>query len=427
MRGIKIALFIIVTILFGTLCVLDSANVVTAAAAAVNTSATIIIPSLFAFMALSTFLINSGLYQIIFKPLYWLLKSFIKLSEEEMSIFLLSMIGGYPVGAKLLFDLAKRGDNITDSHKSLTNSTYNKSYNAVESDVETQNAPVLANTAYNNYYYAVESGVETEKTPWNINVAHNESYNAVERDVETENPSVKRAGELLPFCYCGGPMFLATIVGAALFADPAVGLLVYGINALSCVIIAVVCTNLPGFCSGKGGSVMKKTVSPTLLCVVTSVTSAARALLPVCAQIVFFGVIIELLRFCGVESSLLFAMLEISHISELSAASLSGYLLPAVAAFSSFGGLCIIFQVIALTTSADGALRIPIRRFVLTRIPAAAISAIAALFAQTRLQLNYPASAAQRVTFPFAGGSADVGIMLLIMSAMLIIYSAVNE
>ncbi|MCL2018296.1 MAG: hypothetical protein FWG70_00935 [Oscillospiraceae bacterium] len=61
-----------------------------------------IIPALFGFMAISTYLLKSGLYRFIFRPLYLIFRHIIRLSEEEFGIFLLSLFGGYPVGAKLI-------------------------------------------------------------------------------------------------------------------------------------------------------------------------------------------------------------------------------------------------------------------------------------------------------------------------------------
>lgn len=62
----------------------------------------IIIPSLFAFMVLSSFIISTGLYKIIFNPLIFILKKLLKINEHQSAIFILSILGGYPIGAKLI-------------------------------------------------------------------------------------------------------------------------------------------------------------------------------------------------------------------------------------------------------------------------------------------------------------------------------------
>ncbi len=70
-----------------------------------------IIPSMFAFMAISTFIINEGLHSVIFRPLYFLLHRVIRLDQSTFAIFCLSLIGGYPVGIKLLKDRIRLDEN----------------------------------------------------------------------------------------------------------------------------------------------------------------------------------------------------------------------------------------------------------------------------------------------------------------------------
>lgn len=58
-----------------------------------------VVPSLFVFMILSNIIINSSAKNIITIPF---LKKPLRLSKTELSIFILSLIGGYPIGARLL-------------------------------------------------------------------------------------------------------------------------------------------------------------------------------------------------------------------------------------------------------------------------------------------------------------------------------------
>lgn len=77
-----------------------------------------IIPAMFAFMAISTYIINEGLHSVIFKPLYFISGRIIRLDEDSFSIFCLSLIGGYPVGIKLLREAV---ENAFISKKSAEN------------------------------------------------------------------------------------------------------------------------------------------------------------------------------------------------------------------------------------------------------------------------------------------------------------------
>lgn len=65
-----------------------------------------VIPSLFLFSALSLFASYSGAIKIIGRPLSPVSRAVFGLSGEELSIFLLSLFSGYPVGAKLIAEMA---------------------------------------------------------------------------------------------------------------------------------------------------------------------------------------------------------------------------------------------------------------------------------------------------------------------------------
>ena len=62
----------------------------------------VVIPALFAFTVLAVYLQRSGLYRVVLKPLTVPLSKLLRLPEELCAVFLLSNIGGYPGGAKLL-------------------------------------------------------------------------------------------------------------------------------------------------------------------------------------------------------------------------------------------------------------------------------------------------------------------------------------
>lgn len=63
-----------------------------------------LVPSIYAYMVLCTFLINSRLSEIIATPLWYLFRRLIKLDKKLFSVLLLSIIAGYPVGIKMLRD-----------------------------------------------------------------------------------------------------------------------------------------------------------------------------------------------------------------------------------------------------------------------------------------------------------------------------------
>ncbi len=68
-----------------------------------------LVPSLFPFMVLSCFIVEYGLTATLSKPFGWLTKLLFGLPKEYGSIVLMSMIGGYPVGAKTISACMQRG------------------------------------------------------------------------------------------------------------------------------------------------------------------------------------------------------------------------------------------------------------------------------------------------------------------------------
>ncbi|GAB5082689.1 membrane protein [Hominimerdicola sp. 21CYCFAH17_S] len=67
----------------------------------------IIVPSLFAFMAVSGVIIKSRIYSYISKPFHFFSKYILNVPDNLFFIFILGNISGYPIGIKLLSDMVK--------------------------------------------------------------------------------------------------------------------------------------------------------------------------------------------------------------------------------------------------------------------------------------------------------------------------------
>lgn len=63
-----------------------------------------LIPSLFFFMALSSFLMQSGIGHKMFYPLCYPLSKIFRIDKKHVPIFCFSLLGGYPIGPKLIAD-----------------------------------------------------------------------------------------------------------------------------------------------------------------------------------------------------------------------------------------------------------------------------------------------------------------------------------
>lgn len=100
----------------GLICVfmiIDSEGMINASKKSVTVCLNVIIPSLFAFMVFSQIAVSSGAADILFYPLYKLSRFWFKGGRREFGIFMLSLIGGYPVGIKLLKEEIAYNKNFT--------------------------------------------------------------------------------------------------------------------------------------------------------------------------------------------------------------------------------------------------------------------------------------------------------------------------
>ena len=78
--------------------------------ASIKVCVNVIIPSLFPFMIASGIIISSGLYYKLSLPFSPISRYVFHLRADLFSIFLISSVGGYPVGAKLLINLYESGN-----------------------------------------------------------------------------------------------------------------------------------------------------------------------------------------------------------------------------------------------------------------------------------------------------------------------------
>lgn len=75
----------------------------------INFCLSVLIPSLFLFMLLSSLIVRSRLALFLTKPLSGLSKALFKLPSVSLAAILLALIGGYPVGARAVSALYEKG------------------------------------------------------------------------------------------------------------------------------------------------------------------------------------------------------------------------------------------------------------------------------------------------------------------------------
>ncbi len=290
-----IAIAVLITLVY------YSKEVSSAVRAALVRCLDMVIPSLFAVMAVSQMLIRSRASRLAALPFYPVYKYILRLPPRLFTVFLMSSIGGYPVGIKLISGLLEQG--------------------------------------------------RIDK---------------------------KTAESLSAFCYCGGPAFYSGTVGLAVFSDVSIGVLIFlsvlSSNLLTALII----------CRSRKLTVRQEVSQEhfTADTFTDCVASAGRALFTVCAMIIFTSALLavaEALKlFCIIGSLtglsengivILKSFIEITYLTQLSGRPY--YLLPVTAAACSFGGICIIIQLISLKSK-----ELRLRAFMLTRPVNAALSAL---------------------------------------------------
>ncbi len=301
---IIISIFII---LFAVSLIKYSKDVSVAITLSIESCLKIVIPSLFAFMVISNLLIKSNIYVLLSKPFYLISRYLFRIPPELFSIFLLSNIGGYPIGAKLLTDLI-------DDNK-------------------------------------------IEKTT---------------------------AENMMCYCYCNSPSFFAGAVGVVVFNNYFIGLIAYFSIVLANLIIAIF-LGLKNKIPEKSKIKLNIKLNPNIL--IDSITSAAKVLFTICAMLIFFASVITILSSSGIlnilsnylmhifhsdyliaESSLM-SVFEISQITTMSKNSY--YYLPLMTCIAAFGGICVITQIIGITTG-----KINLKKFAVSRVFHIAISGI---------------------------------------------------
>ncbi len=294
-----------------------------------------IIPSMFAFMVLTTYIQNTGLYTVIFRPVLWIMRRIIKADDRIISVFLLSFLGGYPIGVKLLRDMIAQNKN--------------------------SSAIIIS--------YSVSS----------------------------------------MFCYCISPSFAVIMIGSGIFGSPETGMIIYISDILACILIAAIGSRMYDLKAEYDITVSGGTL-------LDSVNSASRSLFTVCTVIVAFNIFLSGIRVflndLGVAlSPMIFGIFEISNLLNIKAPEIS--MIPFIAAISSFGGICVLFQCAALIHGA-----FPLKKFLLARIPCSVLSGIISYiiiqFADISVSVS---SISEKYVFEFSGNK----LLVVILTAMCII------
>lgn len=117
LSAIKVIFYIGIILCSAFALIIFSSEVTQSVLQSIDLCLTVIVPSLYGFLVLSGFFVKSGLYRYASVPFRLISRHILKIPTELFSVFLISQIGGYPVGAKLLTDL-KAENKLSDDDAS---------------------------------------------------------------------------------------------------------------------------------------------------------------------------------------------------------------------------------------------------------------------------------------------------------------------
>lgn len=257
-----------------------------------------LIPALFPFMVLAGFLTFSDYGRILSIPLKGITTHIFKLPEKYGTVILLSLIGGYPVGARMISDLLDSGE--------------------------------------------IDSAT---------------------------------ASRMLCFCVNSGPSFLISAVGAGLFLDKTVGIILFASQTLTTLMIGwAVSLKVPL----PSRSRRVPSAAGTLPSFIKSVDSAVKSMINMCGFAVLFSALLSMLLSGGVmlwfdnlfPSYSILAQAIISGLFEVTSGCIAASRIGGAASFAmtsaivSFGGLSVLFQIMSCFSK----VKMNLQPFLLSRI-----------------------------------------------------------
>lgn len=302
---IKNTFIIIICGIVTFFCLRFPEDVGTGVSEAIKRCLYIIIPSMFIFMCLTSYMAKSGIYKIIGIPFKFISEKLFRLPPEGFAVFLLSMVSGYPAGIKLVSD-CKANNDISDSTALLMNC----------------------------------------------------------------------------FCFSSGPAFITGTVSAVLYPDTNSGLIIF----LSVLSGNIFCAIFSGLLSEKISHSHSKKIVIKNNCLIDSVKSSASAIMQMSVMITAFGGFCSILKLSGfinfissyahdffdidrnTAESVIMTFLEISNITSMPKMEIS--LMPIISALLSFGGICVILQIIAISDE-----NFSVKSFLAARLAASLASA----------------------------------------------------
>ena len=108
LKRTKLLFICVLSLIIGWLLIADSKGTADTVRRCISVCLDSLIPSLFCFMAFSALLIKSGIGEYITSPLWYIFRYILRIDKRLFPVFILSQIGGYPIGVKLLSEISQQ-------------------------------------------------------------------------------------------------------------------------------------------------------------------------------------------------------------------------------------------------------------------------------------------------------------------------------
>lgn len=327
-------------------CILLSGEITDGISYGIHLCLNSLIPSLFFFMILSSLILNSPLCGILARPFSTPARRLLRLDAPLFVLFLLSLIGGYPIGPRLIAQQLRAG--------SISRQT---------------------------------------------------------------------AQSMMPFCVNCSPAFLICYLSPYLWGDLRPGVMLYLSQVMAAILLAILSGFRKPIRASSAGST--KSGQPVSVLLVDSVNQAAKAMGTICSFVVAFCAFFPVLdRFLpqGGPAILVKGLLEVTAgCQALAELPVSRGILGA-ALFTSFGGVCVFFQIIAMISGSG----ISIWRWLVSRLLYTALStglcwAGLLLFPQA---VSCAASAAPALKHQWFTTSPAASFCMILLAGFLLFLSA---
>lgn len=352
MTGFKKIFLSVILVLTLSVCMIYSDSVSQSVLSSLRICLEIIIPSMYGFMIVSDLIIRCGVHKVISVPFRLISEYVFRLPCEMFSIFLISCFAGYPVGIKMIYNLLDRG--------------------------------------------------ETDRST---------------------------AEYMSCFCFSCGPAFISGTVCSRLYSDKRAGLIIFASILSANIITALIMRTgrkIPH------GNISFKGIPASFSAqnIVLSVDNSARSVFSICSMIVAFSVFSGICSSAGIFSyaaemicrisgydyqtsySAVMSFFEISNVSSFPSENYS--LLPLVTALLSFGGICVLIQITAVSGG-----RLKMTAFLISRILSSVLSYFICGFVIKKLNICVSVSCEYSARIYSNPDTAVPSVFLIIMTIIL--------